>query len=186
MTSSWHHRNDPKQPVSHRQTLMAWSSLPLSFSSLSFCLPSSSSVPLFSRSIRSRRSRRSLSCGSSVTDVHMILTRASGVKSNADDRRLHTHHLSPDVLEHPSLLPLFIHHPPLLLRLLGSSFQSLSFSLFFWQKFWLKRKKSLYLGFKCDIIFNLKRCQRERPTFASASSSAFFLARSSSNDRGWT
>lgn len=49
-----------------------------------------------------------------------------------------------------------------------------------------KKEKSLYLGFKCDIIFNLKRCQRKRPTFASASSSAFFLARSSSNDRGWT
>lgn len=50
-------------------TLMAWSSLLLSFSSLSFCRPSSSSFPLLSRSIRSLRSRLSLSCGSSVTQI---------------------------------------------------------------------------------------------------------------------
>lgn len=49
---------------------MAWSSLLLSFSSLSFCRPSSSSFPLFSRSIRSLRSRLSLSWGSSVTHTH--------------------------------------------------------------------------------------------------------------------
>lgn len=53
----------PGQPPSG--TLMAWSSLLLSFSSRIFCLPSSSSVPLVSRSMRSRRSLRSRSWGSS-------------------------------------------------------------------------------------------------------------------------
>lgn len=57
-----------------RLTLMAWSSLLLSFSSLSFCRPSSFSFPLLSRSIRSLRSRLSLSWGSSVNPHGQLLS----------------------------------------------------------------------------------------------------------------
>ena len=167
---------------------MAWSSLPLSFSSLSFCLPSSSSFPLFSRSIRSLRSRLSLSCGSSVTDslIYYPHTTTCWLFYNWTDQMLiRTHHFSADVLERPPLLPLIFQQPPPLLCLLHPPFQSLGFSLCFGQELGLKRKnkilsKEKQWSNKKEIVFLV-----ELLTFASASSSAFFLARSSSNDRGW-
>lgn len=58
--------------LERRKTLMAWSSLLLSFSTLSFWRSPSSSFPLFSRSMRSLRSRLSLSCGSSVSHIGMM------------------------------------------------------------------------------------------------------------------
>lgn len=58
-----------------RKTLIAWSSLLLSFSTLSFWRSSLSSFPLFSRSMRSLLSRLSLSCGSSVSESGIITLR---------------------------------------------------------------------------------------------------------------
>lgn len=116
---------------------MAWSSLTLSFSSLSFCRPSSSSLPLFSRSIRSLLSRLSRSWGSSVAN-NQSYYQCTSVWQKGDclqlNQLIHTQHFPSHVLEHPSLLPLLFQQPSLLLCLLLPSFQSLSFSLCFGQE----------------------------------------------------